>query len=214
MEKKTLIQLLLIFLLIFVTYLIFNFFYIKNTSTKSVNLDQTTINTSSPELKGRDIIENIKYSSNNNKGDIYEILADTGESDIENPELMFLTNVKGRVIFLNKSSIILSSDFANFNTKTFETTFINNVKVKRNEETIFGDELYLVLDKEDDYDKKEDKTDQKEVENFIKISRNVIYKKPGYNLKADILEVDLITKNIKIYMLDKNKKILAKTELE
>ena len=127
---------------------------------------------------------------------------------------MFLTNVKGRVIFLNKSSIILSSDFANFNTKTFETTFINNVKVKRNEETIFGDELYLVLDKEDDYDKKEDKTDQKDVENFIKISRNVIYKKPGYNLKADILEVDLITKNIKIYMLDKNKKILAKTELE
>ena len=119
---------------------------------------------------------------------------------------MFLTNVTGKVIFQNKSSIILTSNFANFNTKTFETTFINDVVVVRDEETITGDELYLVLDKEEGNEEKE--------ENFIKISRNVIYKKPGYNLKADILEVDLITKNIKIYMLSKNKKILAKTVLK
>ena len=215
MEKKTLIQLFLILLLILTTYFIFNFFYIKNISTKSEDVDKSVNNTSDPAIGGKDIIEDIKYSSNNNKGDIYEILADTGESDIENPELMFLTNVTGKVIFLNKSSITLTSDFANFNTKTFETTFIYNVKVKRNEERIFGDELYLVLDKEEDnLDEKEDNNDKKEEENFIKVSRNVIYKKPGYNLEADILEVDLITKNIKIYMLDKNKKILAKTELK
>ena len=45
----------------------------------------------------------------------------------------------------------------------------------------------------------------------IRVSNNVIYKKPGYNLKADILELDLITKNIKIYMIDKQKKVLAKS---
>ena len=206
MERKTLIQIFLFLILILITYLTFNFYYIKKVSTDLEEVDNSKSNNSKSTLVGKDVIQDIKYSSNNNKGDIYEILADFGESDIENGELMFLTNVTGKVIFQNKSSIILTSNFANFNTKTFETTFINDVVLVRDEETITGDELYLVLDKEEGNEEKE--------ENFIKISRNVIYKKPGYNLKADILEVDLITKNIKIYMLSKNKKILAKTVLK
>ena len=76
--------------------------------------------------------------------------------------------------------------------------------------TIVGDELYLVLDKKEDQDKNNNKME----ENIIRMSRNVFYKKPGYNLSADILEVDLITKNLKIYMLDKNNKIIAKTKTE
>ena len=206
MQRKTLIQIFLFLILIVITYLTFNFYYIKKVSTDLEEVDNSKSNNSKSTLVGKDVIQDIKYSSNNNKGDIYEILADFGESDIENGELMFLTNVTGKVIFQNKSSIILTSNFANFNTKTFETTFINDVVLVRDEETITGDELYLVLDKEEGNEEKE--------ENFIKISRNVIYKKPGYNLKADILEVDLITKNIKIYMLSKNKKILAKTVLK
>ena len=51
-------------------------------------------------------------------------------------------------------------------------------------------------------------------ENLIRISYNVMYKKPGYSLKADILEFDLITKNIKIYMLNEKQKILAKSIID
>ena len=123
---------------------------------------------------------------------------------------MFLTKVEGEIKLINGGRIDISSDFANFNNKTFETTFIKNVLVKRNEETIVGDELYLVLDKKED----QDKNNKKMEENIIRMSRNVFYKKPGYNLSADILEVDLITKNLKIYMLDKNNKIIAKTKTE
>ena len=123
---------------------------------------------------------------------------------------MFLTKVEGKITLTNGGRIDISSDFANFNNKTFETTFIKNVLVKRNEETIVGDELYLVLDKKED----QDKNNKKMEENIIRMSRNVFYKKPGYNLSADILEVDLITKNLKIYMLDKNNKIIAKTKTE
>ena len=47
-------------------------------------------------------------------------------------------------------------------------------------------------------------------ENLIRISYNVMYKKPGYSLKADILELDLITKNIKIYMLNEKKNFSKK----
>tara|TARA_B100000900_G_scaffold380658_1_gene366520 strand:+ start:80 stop:712 length:633 start_codon:yes stop_codon:yes gene_type:complete len=207
MEKKSLIQIFLIILLFIIALLIFNHFYTSNDSAK--NIEKKIIDTEINEKQSVDknIIENVQYSFNNSKGDIYQVLADFGEINLDNPNLMFLTNVNASLILTNKTNIILTSDFANFNTKTFETTFINNIKVERDEEIITGDELYLVLEQE----KKENNNDSSLEENLIRISNNILYKKPGYSLKADILEIDLITKNIKIFMLDKQKKVFAKT---
>ena len=50
----------------------------------------------------------------------------------------------------NKTNIKLTSDYANFNTKTFETTFIDNVQILRNDETILGNQVYLVFDQTED----------------------------------------------------------------
>ena len=44
-------------------------------------------------------------------------------------------------------------------------------------------------------------------QNLIRISNNVIVKKPGYILKADILEIDLLTKNVKVFMKNKDDKV-------
>tara|TARA_A100001234_G_scaffold207564_1_gene204896 strand:- start:411 stop:1043 length:633 start_codon:yes stop_codon:yes gene_type:complete len=207
MGKKTLIQIFLITILIIASFLSFNFFYIpkeKNQNletSKNTNINNELINNE------KNIINDIEYSLNNEKGNIYKVIADFGEVKTDNPDLMFLTNVKATVIFNDKMNIILTSNFANFNSKTFETTFLNNVKVKKGKELITGDELYLVLENKDK--KISDKPDAEE--NLIRISNNVTYKKPGYSLKADILELDLITKNIKIYMLNEKDKILAKS---
>ena len=207
MGKKTLIQIFLITILIIASFLSFNFFYIpkeKNQNletSKNTNINNELINNE------KNIINDIEYSLNNEKGNIYKVIADFGEVKTDNPDLMFLTNVKATVIFNDKMNIILTSNFANFNSKTFETTFLNNVKVKKGKELITGDELYLVLENKDK--KISDKPDAEE--NLIRISNNVTYKKPGYSLKADILELDLITKNIKIYMLNEKQKILAKS---
>ena len=211
MGKKSLIQICLVVLLFIITLLIFNHFYISNNSLEnSKNKEVTNIKKDDEQIIDKNIIENVQYSLNNNKGDIYQVLADFGEINLDNPNLMFLTNVNASLILANKTNIILTSDFANFNTKTFETTFINNVKVKREEETIIGDELYLVLERE----KNENDNTPILEENLIRISNNILYKKPGYSLKADILEMDLITKNIKIFMLDKQKKVFAKTTIK
>ena len=209
MGKKTLIQIFLITLLIIVSFLIFNFFYVSKTDNENLKAKKTEIVN---ELKNTDknIIKDIEYSLNNNKGDIYKVIADFGEVKIDNPDLMFLTNVNAYVTFTDKTRIVLISDFANFNTKTFETTFFDNVQVKRDKEIITGDELYLVLENDDK--KILNKPDIEE--NLIRISYNVMYKKPGYSLKADILEFDLITKNIKIYMLNEKQKILAKSIID
>ena len=210
MEKKKLIQIILLILLVLTTFLIFNVYYKSDKtfeSSKKIeleNLDETKSNDS------KNIIQDIRYTSNNKNGDIFEILADYGEPSTEIDDLMFLTKVIANITLKNKSNIKLTSDYANFNTKTFETTFINNVKIFRNDETIFGNELYLVFDQSNALSENISEVEQ----NLIRISHDVIIKKPGYMLKADVLEIDLITKNTKIYMNNEKDKVQAKSKLK
>ena len=210
MEKKKIFQIFLLVLLIFITFFIFNTYY---KSDKTLKSSKKIIIKNSEEPKsndGNDIIQDIRYTSNNNNGDVLEILADYGEPSTEIEDLMFLTKVVANITLKNKSNIKLISDYANFNTKTFETTFINNIKIFRDDETILGNELYLVFDQTEKVLKDNSNADQ----NLIRISHDVIIKKPGYMLKADVLEIDLITKNTKIYMNNQNDKVRATSKLE
>tara|TARA_Y100001935_G_scaffold180397_1_gene149343 strand:- start:777 stop:1409 length:633 start_codon:yes stop_codon:yes gene_type:complete len=210
MEKKNLIQIFLLVLLILIAFFIFNFSYKTDKSLKSSkNIEfKKPVDTKSNDSKN--IIEDIRYTSNNSNGDIFEILAKYGEPNSKVNNLMFLTKVKANIILTNKSNIKLTSDYANFNTKTFETTFIENVKIFRDDETIFGDELYLVFDQPNEVLENNLDADQ----NLIRISNNVIIKKPGNILKADVLEIDLISKNIKVFMNNKKDKVQGKSKLK
>jgi len=210
MEKKTRIQIILLIILLVISFLVFKKYYIKSENSKNLENNKTKNEDLNLSTDGKNLIQNIKYSSNSSRGDIYQILSEYGETSSDNPDLMFLTNVTANVLLVNKENIQVTSDFANFNTKTFETTFKSNVKVTRKNEIITGNKLYLILDRELKKGENELNLD----ENLIRMSENVDYKKPGYNLKADILEIDLITKNIKIHMNDKIKKVVAETIIE
>ena len=203
MGKKKLIQIFLLFVLIIVTFFVLNIYYKSNETIKSSKKIEILEDAKSKDSKN--IIQDIKYTSNNNNGDTFEILADYGEPSTEIVNQMFLTKVVANIILKDRSAIKLTSDFANFNTKTFETTFIDNVKIFRNDETIFGKELYLVFDQTNEILINNSEVDQ----NLIRISDDVIIKKPGYILKADVLEIDLITKNIKVFMINKDDKVEA-----
>jgi len=208
MRKKTLIQLFLLIFLILSSYFIFTNYFNNSTPDNKLSDITPTINTQNENNdKKIDLLKDVKYTSNNIKGDIYELNADYGETILEKSNSMFLTNVKGRVIFKDdkKPNIILTSKFANFNTVTFETTFIDDVKVIRANEIITGDELYLVLDH--DEENSDNTTQLSKEKNLIRMSYNIFFKKPGYTLKADILEIDLTTKNTKIYMNNNSKKV-------
>lgn len=210
MRKKTITQVILIIFLIILTYLVFKKYYIKNEINSGPIKKGSAISKSESQKTDKNLIKDISYTANNNRGDIYLLLADYGEIYMDNQELMFLTEVNGKITLHDGIIITIKSDFANFNTDNFETTFINNVIVERGDEKITGDELYLVLEK----DEKEIQDSIEKDENLVRMSRNVIYKKPGYNLLADILEIDLITKNIRIYMMDEYKKVIATSEIK
>ena len=210
MSKKTLVQVILLIFLIIITFFVFKNYYIKSETKSNLKNTENMNSKNKLEESNKNLIKDISYTANNNKGDIYLLLADYGEIYLDNQELMFLTEVNGKITLQDGEIISIESDFANFNTKTFETTFINNVIVKRGDEKITGEELYLILEKEEIEGQAKRGSD----ENLIRMSRNVLYKKPGYNLSADILEVDVITKNIKIYMVDKYKKVLVTSEIK
>ena len=210
MGKKTITQVILIIFLIVLTYFVFKKYYIKNDTVAEPNKKGQTISKNESQKSEKNIIKDISYTANNSRGDIYLLLADYGEVYLDNPELMFLTKVNGKITLQNGMNVTIKSDFANFNTKNFETTFINNVIVERREEKITGDELYLVLERTE----KDIQDLIKKDENLVRMSRNVVYKKPGYNLSADVLEIDLITKNIKIYMMNEYKKVIATREIK
>ena len=210
LRKKILIQSFLVLLLIFLNFVVFNYYYQNDFKKDETNLKKNNDEKKDTQVNKDDLIENLKYTSNNSKGDIYELFADFGKADLENPNLMFLTNVKGTIKSKNKTDVLLVSDYANFNTKNFETTFISNVKISRNDEIITGNELYLVLDLEEN----DEKDNLNKEENLLRMSDDVSFIKPGYSLKADIVEIDLITKNSKIYMKNNIKKVTATSTLK
>lgn len=209
MSKNTIIQLLLFFILIILgSYVFYNFS--KNKEENNLNILKKNENNNIDEKKlsnNQNIIENIRYQSSNFRGDTFEILAKYGETFLENPNQMKLTKVNSNIIFKNGEIINLKSNFADFNTQTFETTFFENVSIIKKNEIINGDKLYFIMEASNNIS---DSSNEKE-ENIIRLTGNVIYKKPGYTAKADIIEIDLVTKNLIIEMTKKTDRVVINT---
>ena len=206
MSKNTIIQLLLFFILIILgSYVFYNFS--KNKEENNLNILKKNENNNIDEKKlsnNQNIIENIRYQSSNFRGDTFEILAKYGETFLENPNQMKLTKVNSNISFKNGGIINLKSNFADFNTLTFETTFFENVSIIKKNEIINGDKLYFIMEASNNIS---DSSNEKE-ENIIRLTGNVIYKKPGYTAKADIIEIDLVTKNLIIEMTKKTDRVV------
>ena len=190
MQKKYFFQLALVILIVFLL-IIFMLYYNNNENNNSSDLN--IIKDLDKIKKSTDnIIKDIRYFSKDDKGNSYEIVSDFGEISLDNSDLIFMTNVVATINLKNSSNVIITSKFANFNNKSYETTFYENVKILRDDEKIRSQKLEFSLEK-----------------NLILISNNVILEKPGFNLKADRVEIDLITKNSKIFMNDSTKKVIA-----
>ena len=158
------------------------------------------------EISEDNLIKNLKYNSINDNGDKYELSAEYGSIDTENPEILYLTNVKGYLSLDNNYKITISSENAKFNNKSFETTFKTNIEINTNQEKIYGDKLYIVFN----LDKKELEKRPLKTENKAILSNNIRIIRSNYEMQADVVEIDLITNDSKVYMHDKNEKVIIK----
>tara|TARA_B100000795_G_scaffold122687_1_gene91351 strand:- start:111 stop:716 length:606 start_codon:yes stop_codon:yes gene_type:complete len=181
MSKKTVIQLLLISLI----FLISIFFYLEyfNNSPKTLKNkvleEKTNINQNSSST----YIDNIDYVSFDAKGNRYNITAKQSEIKIENPDIMFLTDVIAYILIKDADTVKITSNFGKYNSKNYDTVFSENVIVIYPGHKIAGEYLDFSF-----------------LKDLGTISKNVIYSRDKTNLFADKVEINLTTKDTKIFM--------------
>ena len=191
MSKQLKIQL-GIFVLIVV---LFSYFYYS--VSKEDNIDIKNLRLSNLDAKElnesfSNKISDISYKSSDKTGNQYEISSASGESEIENPEVLNLVDVEGKISILNKETVLIYSDFAKYDKDSLNTHFYGNVRLIYGNHNINSDDLFLNF-----FDKQ------------TLVKNNIYYTDQQNKLFADIIEIDLMTKISKVYMLEKQKKILV-----
>ena len=187
MEKKTLIQLFLFSLFIFLS--IFSYYkYFKKDSEKLIINDSEKI-TPTKKIESN-LISDLRYFSVDDKGNKYEIKSEYGEMSLDNSDIILMTNVMATIDIYNSEPIIITSGFAKYNIKNYDTKFEKNVLVKHIDNKVNAQNLNLSFQN-----------------NLMSMYDNIIYQSPDTKLIADKLEIDLITKDSKIVMNNKKRKI-------
>ena len=177
---------------IFIIIIALSFFFIySNYFQKEKNNQNINFEVEEESSTNSNIIKDIKYSSKDLKGNEYIILADEGEIDLDNSDIIFLKNVKAFINLIEKNeTITVISDFGKYNTINYDTIFSQNVKIQYLDNAIIGDYL-----------------DFSRMKNLLIISKNVVYTNPNNILKADVIELDTITKDTKIFMYNSQDKV-------
>ena len=146
------------------------------------------------EIEDSNVIKDVEYKSKDSSGNTYILKASEGIIDQSNNNIIYLTSIKATIELKDYNSIDISSNFGKYNINNFDTIFSKNVIIQYRDNIIMGEYLEFSLNK-----------------NLMTISRNVVFKNDKSSLKADVIEVDIKTKDIKISMYEENKKINIKS---
>ena len=190
MYKKIFIQLLLLIILFTIVFSTFFLYFNKKENLKISNLPIVEEKESLIDDETGTLIKDINYSFSDSSGNYYELLSEVGKVDINNSDKIFMTDVVATIYLVDSSPIKITSKYANYNKIDHETSFFENVKVTHLIHKATSENLDISFN-----------------DNLASMYNNIVYNKPGTNLKADRLEIDLITKNSKIFMDNKTEKI-------
>ena len=194
MNKKTAIQLILLSIIIIILSVTF-FTYFNNPQKKNSKLDKKKLinNESNFEKKNEasNNIENLKYIATDKSGNQYLINAKEGTLNDKDNKLIKMKTVSAEVTFVNNPETIkIFSDSAIYNTVNFDTQFSQNIKVIYGQHKIDCEFADLIFSN-----------------NLAIFYDNVVYQNIDTKLYADKMEIDLITKDSKVYMNDINAKV-------
>ena len=181
-------------MLILITIIISLWFYLKyftknfkdvKVSTVIEKIDKNQNNTST-------YINDINYVSTDPRGNKYQITAKQAEIKIESTDIMFLSDVVAFIFVKDKDTVKITSNFGKYNTKNYDTIFSENVIVLYPGHKVTGEYLDFSF-----------------LTNLGVFTTNVIYTGEKTNLFADKMEMNLTTKDTKIFMNDAGKKVLV-----
>jgi len=186
MNKKITTQLILFFIIIFIIIL-FLFKYLIKTETSDVKKIELSQNTSESFSNS---IQDIEYKSNDTLGNQYLIKAKYGEILDQNKNLIAMKVVEAQIIFKNYEKIIIIASTAIYNITNYDTNFEDNILIKYGEHEIICNNVDLLF-----------------MDHKIKLYNNINYHNLNIDLLADEMEIDLLTKNLTIFMNNQDKRI-------
>ena len=185
---KSLIQLVLLLILILIIFFIANkYFYtdstideVKNTNILKIEKNNFLNNEFEKKKIDNEII-NLTYEKIDTSGNKYLINAKKGILDNRRKNIIYMNEVEASLTYLNNKKLIIYSNEAIFNKETFKTTFSKNVKLSYDEQILKRDNLEFLIDK-----------------NIAIFKDNVKYYNQDIEMFADIVNVNLLTREIDI----------------
>ena len=142
------------------------------------------------EIENTNIIKDVEYKSKDSSGNEYILKASEGIIDQNNSNIIYLTTINAVIKLRDYNSIDISSNFGKYSIYNFDTIFSKNVIVDYLENRITGEYLDFSINRGNMF-----------------ISNNVIYTNVDNILNADVVEMNIKTKDTKISMYDENKKV-------
>ena len=194
MKKKIILSTSL--LIFFFTFLIF--FYTKSSNDKNLIekekvvklVENEKIEILNEKIESLNIIEDVSYSAKDVRGNEYFLKAREGTIDQNESNFIFLKSVKAIIDLKDYKLIEISSDFGKYDINNYDTIFSKNVIITYLDNIITGDYLDFSWDK-----------------NLMLVSRDVILKNNKNSLQADVIEMDIEKRDIKIFMYEDSKKV-------
>ena len=190
MNKKYVRIIILILILFFTIFFSFKKIFKKDEKI----VIETTVEDEG--VNNSNIIKDVRYVSKDTKGNEYIVTASKGEIDFSSTNIIFLTDVYATITLKNSNIITISSSFGKYNSNNLDTIFSKNVIIEYLENKVTGEYLDFSPNR-----------------NSMIISKNIIYTNLENILKADVIEIDLKTKDTKIYMYEEDKKVKVKSKI-
>ena len=193
MLRKNAVNILLFLLVTALIIFLINFIFFK----KKIETIQPQLETDlkENEIYNSNIIENVNYITKDADGNEYLVNSEIGEIDYNNPNIIYLTNVNAVIKLKDSENVNIVSDFGKYNTENFDTIFSKNVIIDYQENKITGEYLDFSIER-----------------NSMIVSKDVIYTNIENILYADVIEINIRTKDTKIFMYEKEKKVNIKSK--
>ena len=189
MNKKTALQVVMVLVIIIISL----WFYLKYFTENFEDLKDLPVIEKIDKNQNNDstYINDINYTSIDERGNKYQITAKLAEIKIENSDVMFLTDVIAFIFIKDKDTVKIISNFGKYNTINYDTIFSEDVIVVYPGHKITGEYLDFSF-----------------LTNLGIFTTNVIYTGEKTNLFADKIEMNLTTKDTKIFMNNIGEKVL------
>tara|TARA_B100000427_G_C15295553_1_gene501653 strand:- start:53 stop:673 length:621 start_codon:yes stop_codon:yes gene_type:complete len=197
MNQKTILQIIILLTLITISGVFYYIYFFEKKNVVNVVQEEDKSLVANSEKDGveedqsfENLLSDVNYKSTDKDGNLYNIFAKSGKISKDEPDILILEKVQGIIIMNDKSEIIISSNYAEYNSVNLDTKFNGNVKVNYEDNELLSQNVDLLL-----------------TDNLIKIYNNVFFNNKNLKSNADRIQYNISNGKAVIDMYDKSNKI-------